>query len=232
MRAEQHHLAHALAKEQVHVLRVDEGQRDTEHRREREQDVTGEPAVRGVDPHLAQDLEPFTDDVREVLENLREVAAGFPLDEHRGRKEANVERRHANGQVVERVLERQTEVLLVEGLAKLRADRVRHLVGDHLQPGREGMAGLQGAGDQVEPLRELLFEGRSRRVRLKLRNTNGSAKPAAAPTGSAYFDRAIMPATSAISAASPTAIRRTPLSDTLSPVASIHLPRADPLVVP
>ena len=36
-RAEEHHLPHALAEEQVHVLGVDEGQRDAQHRREREQ---------------------------------------------------------------------------------------------------------------------------------------------------------------------------------------------------
>ena len=60
-------------------------------------------------------------------------------------------------------------------------------------------------------------KARSRRVRLKLRNTNGSAKPTAAPTGRAYFDRAITPATRASSPPSAHATMRTPLNDSLSP---------------
>src|SRR5688572_26649554 len=73
-RAEEHHLPHALPEQQVHVLGVDERQRDTEHRRQSEQHVAGEPAVRRVNPNLAEDLEALAHDVREVLEDLREVA--------------------------------------------------------------------------------------------------------------------------------------------------------------
>ena len=79
-------------KQQVHVLGIDERQRDAQHRRQRQQHVAGEPAVRRVDAHLAEDLEPLADDVREVLENLREVAAGLALDQHRGGEEPDVER--------------------------------------------------------------------------------------------------------------------------------------------
>ena len=157
-RDHQQHLAHALAEQQVHVLRVDERQRDAEHRRQRQQHVAGEAAVRRVDPHLAQNLEALADDVREVLEDLRQVAAGLALDQDRGREEPHVEQRHAHGQVLERVLHRQAEVLLVERLAELGADRLGHLVGDHLQAGRERVAGLERAGDQIQRLRELFLE--------------------------------------------------------------------------
>ena len=54
--------------------------------RQRQQHVAGQAAVRGVDPHLAQDLEALADDVGEVLENLGQVAAGLALDQHRGRR--------------------------------------------------------------------------------------------------------------------------------------------------
>src|SRR4029450_6555357 len=58
-----HNVAHALLEEQVHVLRVDEGEREGEKCRQRHQHVPGEPAVRRVHAHLAADLEPLADDV-------------------------------------------------------------------------------------------------------------------------------------------------------------------------
>src|SRR6476661_8487123 len=80
-RAGQQHPAERLVEEHVHVIGVDERERDAQHRRQREQDVAGEPAVRGVDPDLAQDLEALADDVSEVFQNLREVAARLPLNQ-------------------------------------------------------------------------------------------------------------------------------------------------------
>ena len=67
-------------------------------------------------------------------------------------------RRVPLGQVGQRILQRQTKVLLVERLPELGADRILGLVGRHLQSGRERMAGLERAGDQIERLRELLLE--------------------------------------------------------------------------
>src|SRR3954452_11700368 len=131
------HPAHRLMEEHVHVIGVDERERDPQHRRQREQDVPGEASVRGVDPDLAQDLEALAHDVRELLQDLRQVAAGLPLNQHRGGEKAYVEQGHAERQVVERVLHRQAEILLVERLPELGADRLRHLVRDHLEPGRE-----------------------------------------------------------------------------------------------
>ena len=75
-------------------------------------------------------------------------------------------------------------------------------------------------------------KARSRRVRLTLRNMNGSAKPGAPPTGSAYFDRAIMPTISAIRRGQPDGDQEDAAQRHLEFVASIDLPRADPLVVP
>src|SRR5262245_24213917 len=74
------HVADPLAEEQLHVLGVDERQGDGQERRQRQQHVAGQASVRGVDADLAQDLEPLADDVREVLEDLRQVAARLALD--------------------------------------------------------------------------------------------------------------------------------------------------------
>ena len=79
-------------------------------------------------------------------------------------------------QVVERVLQRQAEVLLVERLPELGPDRLRHLVGDHLQPGRKRVAGLERARDQVERLGELLLERAQAARALHLQDRNGIAR--------------------------------------------------------
>ena len=63
-----------------HVLRADERQRHRQRRRQRQQHVAGEPAVRGVDAHLPQNLEALADHVRQVVEDLGQVAAGLALD--------------------------------------------------------------------------------------------------------------------------------------------------------
>src|SRR4051812_15070967 len=81
---QQQHLPHVLAKEDVHVVRIDEHQRDAEHRGQREQDVASQTAMRRVNTHLPENLESLPHDVRQVLEDLGQVAAGFALDQHRG----------------------------------------------------------------------------------------------------------------------------------------------------
>ena len=66
--------------------------------------------------------------------------------------------RHALGQLVERVAQRQAEVLLIEGLLELGADRRRQLVGHHAQRRLERVAGANRARQQVERFGELLLE--------------------------------------------------------------------------
>ena len=59
--------------------------------RQRQQHVAGESAVRRVHAHLPRESESLADDVRQVVENLRQVAAGLALDRHRRDEEADVE---------------------------------------------------------------------------------------------------------------------------------------------
>ena len=80
--AHQHHLPHVLAKQQVCMwsgLMNDSATASAAG--QREQDVAGEAAVRGVHADLPPDLEPLAHDVRQVVENLGQVAAGIALDE-------------------------------------------------------------------------------------------------------------------------------------------------------
>src|SRR5580698_364950 len=102
------------------------GASDSAARRQREQDEGGEAAVRRMHANLPADLESLADHVREVVEDLGQIAAGIPLNQHGGDEEPDVEDRDALGHLVERVAERKAEVLLVEGLLELGPDRRLH----------------------------------------------------------------------------------------------------------
>src|SRR5581483_3270628 len=156
-RRHQQLLAEPLMEQEIHVRRIDHRQRRTERRRERHQDPAGEPAVRRMDADLAEDLEPLAHDVRQVVENLREVAAGVALNQDGGHEEPDVEERHAVRQLVERVSKRQTEVLLIETLLELGTDRIEELVGHHPPRGLEAMSGAYRARQQIERFGELLL---------------------------------------------------------------------------
>src|SRR5262245_38533932 len=112
--AAHHHLTHALLEQEAHVFRVDEHQRAREHGGQRQQHVAGEAPVRGMDPHLTQNLEALADDVGEVVEDLGQVAARVPLNQDGRHEEPHVEQPDPVRELVERILERQTEVLLIE----------------------------------------------------------------------------------------------------------------------
>ena len=154
----QHQPARALGEEQVHVFGVDEHQRDGEERRQSQQHVAGHAAVRRVDAHLAENLEPLAHDVGEVVEDLREVAAGLALDEHGGREEPHVEERHADRQVVQRVLQRQAEVLFFEGLPELGPMGSAPSSATMPIAVWNAWPALIARDKQIERLRELLFE--------------------------------------------------------------------------
>ena len=124
-----------------------------------EQHVAGETAVRRVHADLPADLEPFADDVRQVVEDLRQVAAGLALDEHGGDEEPHVEQIGTrSARSFSASLQRQAEVLLVERLLELGADRLGQLVGDHAHRGLERMTGANRARQQVERFWKMLFE--------------------------------------------------------------------------
>ena len=61
-------------------------------------------------------------------------------------------------QLVQRVAQRQAEVLLVEGLLELGADRLLQFVADHAHRRLERVAGAERARQQIERFGELLLE--------------------------------------------------------------------------
>ena len=73
-------------------------------------------------------------------------------------KEMHVERGNAAGELLERHFERKPEVVLFEGALEFAGKGFLELTVNHFERNREGMAGAHGAGDELETLRELLFE--------------------------------------------------------------------------
>src|SRR4029453_9481127 len=156
--AHDHHLAHALLEQQIHVLGIHPREHDTQRGRERQQHIAGEAAVRRGAPDLPQNLESLTDDVCEVVENLGEVAASLPLNQDGSDEEPHIQMRYSLGQLVQRVLQRKTEVLLIEGLLELDADGCRQFVRAHAHRRLKRMSSANRSRQQVERLRKLLLE--------------------------------------------------------------------------
>src|SRR6185369_3305579 len=78
--ASDHHFSQRLGEQQLHLRRRDEGEREGESRRQRQQHESGETSVCCMRSHLTQNLESFADDVGKVVEDLGQVAAAFTLN--------------------------------------------------------------------------------------------------------------------------------------------------------
>ncbi len=79
------------------------------------------------------DLEAFTDHIRKIIQNFRQVAAGFALQHDRGNKKLHVHQRHALGEIEQSVAHRHAELLFFKQLAKFRGDRFADFVGRSVQ---------------------------------------------------------------------------------------------------
>ena len=114
--------------------------------------------MRGDDAHLSLHLEPIADHRGKVVEHLGEVSTRLALRQHGGHEEAGVDDRNPLRQALQRVAKRHAEVLAVVDEFELTADWRRDLVGDHDQTGWKRVPGPQRPREQLDGLRELLFE--------------------------------------------------------------------------
>jgi hypothetical protein len=103
-------------------------------------------------------LEALADHRREIVEDPRQVAARFPLCQHRGDEEPGVDDWHAAGKRPQGVRERHAEILPVVQQLELGANGIAELVGHHRQPRGKRVAGTQRASDQIDRLWKLLLE--------------------------------------------------------------------------
>src|SRR5437870_605663 len=88
---DQHGVPDGISEQRLDEQRVHEIHAHHDDGRHAHEQQHGEAALRGVDTHLAQDLEAFANDVRKVVENLGEVAAGLALQHHCSHEELHVD---------------------------------------------------------------------------------------------------------------------------------------------
>src|SRR5580765_4999281 len=151
---DQHGVPDRIGKQRPDEQRVHEIHPHNDDGRHAHQQQHGEAALRGVDTYLAQDLEALADHVREIIENLGEVAAGLALQHYGRDKEFHVDERYAVDQVAECFAHGQAEFLFLEELAKLGGHGFGDLVGNHFERGGEGVSGAYSAGQRVDGLGE------------------------------------------------------------------------------
>src|SRR5688500_1755385 len=98
---------------------------------------------------LPLDLEPLSDDRRQVVQNFRKITARLALRQYGGYEESRIDRGNALRKLTESLGYGEPEVLLIVQQLELRTDWCRQLLGDHQQPGRERVAGTQRARQKV-----------------------------------------------------------------------------------
>ena len=229
-RGHQQHLPHALAEQHVHVFGIDERQRDAEHGRQREQHVAGQPAVRRVDAHLAQDLEPLAHDVREVLENFRRGcrrsrAGSAPRWRRTARRGAGCAASgcRARPSAADRSSARRTSCGTPARPAP--ASRRRPSSARWRTRGRPSARARSGRAPPGTVPRTCA----SARPRLILSTTNGSANPTTTPTGRPHGARVSTPAMKRHdNRQTPATISNTPLMLTFMPDCSIQRAKRGP----
>src|SRR5438093_3720175 len=101
----------------------------------------------------------LADGVRDVVEDLGQVATDRAVDRVGRRHEVEVGADHALGDVHQRLVGRATEVHLAHGSAELVADGRHRVLGHRVDGLRERVAGLDGVGQQGEGVAQLVVEG-------------------------------------------------------------------------
>ncbi len=98
----------------------------------------------------AAQLEALPDHVGQLVQNFGQVAAGALLQQHRGNEEVHVERGHALGQLLQRHLQRQAQVVFLEGAPEFARQRLLKLAVNHFERHRKGVPGAHRARDELQ----------------------------------------------------------------------------------
>src|SRR5713101_8868806 len=106
----------------------------------------------------AAQLEPLADDNRQLIEQLGKITACPLLQQHGGDEKVHFQQWHALGKILQRVLERQAQVLFVECAPELTRQRVGELAMNHFERNREGVAGAHRTRHELQTVWKLLFK--------------------------------------------------------------------------
>ncbi len=163
-RAAQHHIADIVQEEEPHIIRVGV---ESKHRypdgNATERDAR-HPPVSADGADAAAQLEPLPDHVREFVQNLGQIAARALLQQHRGNEEVHVQRRNALGQFLQRHVQRQAQIVFLEGAPEFTRQGFLKLAVNHFERHREGMPGAHRARHELQAVRKDLFEAAHARL--------------------------------------------------------------------
>ena len=152
-------LADRLVEQRVEMARVDEQEEEEEperHARRRSSCENLPCAVSTVTSRRrSMRARMFVD---HLVEHLRRVAAGLALDEREDGDLVHVGVLHPLRGHLERLVERDPELLVGDDAGELALRRLGRLVGDDAHRAREAVAGAKRGGEHVEVLGQLLAE--------------------------------------------------------------------------
>ena len=98
---------------------------------------------------LAPQLEAFTDQARQLVENLRQIPTRPFLKQHSGHEKLYVHQWQADAQFCKCHVDRKPEVLLLGSAAELTAQRVSEFLMHHFERHRKCMAGSHRTGNKL-----------------------------------------------------------------------------------
>ncbi len=151
-------MSERVGEQGTNKARVEELHQDHDRGRQGHEQDHGEASLGGVNADLAQDFKAFADDIREVVKNLGQIAAGFALQHHCRHEELDVDQRDAVGQVEQGVAHGEPEFLFFVELAEFSGNGLGDLVGNHFEGGGKCVSGANGAGERIDGLGKLLLK--------------------------------------------------------------------------
>ena len=98
---------------------------------------TSQRELKKIFSHLPQDAESLPDDVADLVEDFGQVAAALALDDHGRCEKLEVEVRHPLVHVLQRLIDRNAEVLLLVGDVEFLRDRLVHFRAHDVHPRSE-----------------------------------------------------------------------------------------------
>src|SRR5260370_640636 len=157
-RVGQEFAAHVVGVEQADVLRLEKPESDGDDNRHGAQQSGRESLLRRGGLHLGGQIQALANQQGEILQHLDHVGASLPLQDQAGDEKLEIDERHAESQVAQRVLDGRAERQFLDHLAELHAHGVEGLLGHGLQAAVDVVAGFHAAVEQVDGVGEVLFE--------------------------------------------------------------------------
>ena len=130
---------------------------------------------------LAAQFESFANHVGQLVQDFRQVSARTLLQQHGRNEEVHVQRGHALGQLLKRHIQRQAQVVLLEGSAELARQRLLEFALNHFQETEKACPARMERATNSRLSGNISSNRRMRAVRFLITYIRGSA-PASSAT--------------------------------------------------